>query len=197
MIFDCDKIILDLCAGSGAWSKYYRENGYDVRLITLPDNDVTDYIPPKNVYGILAAPPCTEFSRARNGHPDIPRDFHSGMIPVNACYRIIFHCKLKGSLKFWALENPVGLLSRFLGSPVYTFHPWQFGDAYTKFTALWGEFNRPVKKYDRVEAILSEKELNMCRENRKPQDCGSAEQKAFKRGITPDGFAKAFFEVNR
>jgi hypothetical protein len=31
-----DKIILDLCGGTGAWSKLYKDAGYDVRLITLP-----------------------------------------------------------------------------------------------------------------------------------------------------------------
>ncbi len=43
------KIILDLCGGTGSWSKYYKENGYDVRIITLPDYDVCQYEPPKNV----------------------------------------------------------------------------------------------------------------------------------------------------
>ncbi len=63
------KIILDLCGGTGAWSKPYKEavdthgeNIYDVRLVTLPEHDVRTYIPPDNVYGILAAPPCTMFS---------------------------------------------------------------------------------------------------------------------------------------
>lgn len=60
-----DKIILDLCGGTGAWSKPYKDAGYDVRVITLPQNDVATYHPPKNVYGILAAPPCTMFSMAR------------------------------------------------------------------------------------------------------------------------------------
>ena len=27
------KIILDLCGGTGSWSKPYKENGYDVRVI--------------------------------------------------------------------------------------------------------------------------------------------------------------------
>jgi hypothetical protein len=31
------KIILDLCGGTGSWGKPYREAGYDVRLITLPE----------------------------------------------------------------------------------------------------------------------------------------------------------------
>lgn len=56
------KIILDLCGGTGSWSRPYAQAGYDVRVITLPEYDVRDYEPPENVYGILAAPPCTEFS---------------------------------------------------------------------------------------------------------------------------------------
>ena len=56
MMDNSKKIILDLCGGTGAWSKPYRDAGYDVRVITLPDHDVLTYIPPENVYGILAAP---------------------------------------------------------------------------------------------------------------------------------------------
>jgi hypothetical protein len=37
---NCQKIILDLCGGTGAWSRPYAEAGYDVRNITLPDYDV-------------------------------------------------------------------------------------------------------------------------------------------------------------
>lgn len=38
------RIILDLCGGTGSWSKPYQEAGYDVRIITLPDYDVRTYI---------------------------------------------------------------------------------------------------------------------------------------------------------
>ena len=34
------KIILDLCGETGAWSAPYKEAGYDVRVITLPDYNV-------------------------------------------------------------------------------------------------------------------------------------------------------------
>jgi hypothetical protein len=40
------KIILDLCGGTGAWSKPYKDAGYDVRVITLPEYDVRTYTPP-------------------------------------------------------------------------------------------------------------------------------------------------------
>lgn len=39
-IDNSNKIILDLCGGTGSWSKYYKEAGYDVRVITLPDYNV-------------------------------------------------------------------------------------------------------------------------------------------------------------
>ena len=194
MLFNRDKIILDLCGGTGTWSKPYADAGYDVRLITSPDYDVTDYIPPTNVYGVLAAPPCTEFSLALNYHIAVhgrKRDFVKGMIPVNACIRIIHFC----NPVFWALENPAGSLSRFLGAARYTFHPWEFGDPYTKRTCLWGKFNLPIKKYNNREIIMTQEQIIQCKENRKPQDCGA--NKAVKRAITPAGFAKAFYEANK
>jgi hypothetical protein len=148
-----EKIILDLCGGTGAWSKPYKDKGYDVRVITLPDDDVLTYKPPKNVHGILAAPPCTQFSIARNDTTAIkPRDMREGMKTIEACLRIIWEClyepyRIKDNkLKFWALENPYsGYLKRFLGKPSYVFNPHDFGDPYTKKTALWGMFNEPKK----------------------------------------------------
>lgn len=147
-----DKIILDLCGGTGSWSKYYQDNGYDVRVITLPDYDVLTYEPPKNVYGILAAPPCTMFSIARNDKTaKTPRDLRGGMEIVNACLKIIHTClydnyRVGQGLQFWALENPYsGYLKRFLGKPALVFEPYEYGDPYTKKTAIWGEFKEPKK----------------------------------------------------
>lgn len=88
------KIILDLCGGTGAWSKPYSDAGYDVRLITLPDHDVLTYTPLDNVYGILAAPPCTEFSFAKS-NSKYPRDIRKGMEIVAACYKIIWEVQYK------------------------------------------------------------------------------------------------------
>ena len=77
MIFNEDKIILDLCGGTGSWSKPYKENGYDVRVIDpqewLEDDfgtgDVRLFKKPKEeIYGILSAPPCTHFSGSGARH---------------------------------------------------------------------------------------------------------------------------------
>ena len=56
------KIILDLCGGTGEWSRWYALNGYDRRIITLPERDARTFEIPQNVYGILAAPDCRDFA---------------------------------------------------------------------------------------------------------------------------------------
>ena len=191
------KVILDLCGGTGAWSKPYKNAGYDVRLITTPEQDVTDYIPPKEVYGILAAPPCTMFSRARNKYDKtMPRDFIEGMNPVNACIRIAYTTQPV----FFALENPMGLLSRWLGKGKYYFDPWFFGDPWTKRTALWGWFNEPRRQYHQIKDLMLQKQINKCRTHSQklPRITGlTGGNQADRRAITPAGFAQAFFEVNK
>jgi len=202
-----DKIILDLCGGTGSWSKPYKDAGYDVRLVTLPENDVRTYQPPENVYGILAAPPCTEFSIAKNHK--LPRDYDGGMEIVNACKRIID----EGNPHFYAIENPIGMLSKFLGKPKYSFQPWWFGDGWTKRTMLWGKFNIPTKKYDQYVNCPQLKGAYI-RPNRKtvsiafnhigqsrffPQlspYIADAKNDAGFRVITSPAFAKAFYEAN-
>src|SRR3990167_2666906 len=113
-----DKIILDLCGGTGAWSEPYKRAGYDVRVITLPDYDLLqwrDYpeltrpVFAGDVYGILAAPTCTMFSRARTT-AKTPRDFKSSMKLVIACLEVVHESQYSENhnLAFWALENPAG-----------------------------------------------------------------------------------------
>jgi hypothetical protein len=196
-----NKIILDLCGGTGSWSKPYKDAGYDVKVITLPEYDVRDwrrieeittpmgYGSPKSyLHGILAAPPCTMFSLART-RAKTERDFREGMECVKACLDIIWEARMRPlykkdrALSFWALENPVGFLRQFLGKPAMTFNPYDFGDTYTKKTDLWGYFTAPKKK-----PILGD--------HPSISDFTGSGQ-AVKRAITPAGFAKAFFKANR
>lgn len=198
-------IILDLCGGSGAWSYPYAQAGFDVRLVTLPDADVRTYTPPANVYGVLAAPPCTQFSFALN--EKISRDIAGALKVVEACQRIIAEARPV----WWALENPVGHLTRFLGKPAFTFQPWEFGDPWTKRTAIWGNFNAPRKTYARWEDVPKNPALYIRPPRSKPNmiwlhksakdDIPSfspfpATTDADFRAITPQGFAEAFYAAN-
>lgn len=193
------KIILHLCADIGSDSKPYKESGYDVRCIGEKIG-VENYSPPRNVYGIIANPPCTEFSFAKTTGK--PRNLENGLFLVRECQRIIWeaqellngHYSKQTTLKFWMLENPKGLLQKFLGRPVFEYSPWEFGDAYKKKTQIWGYFNEPKKspidpkdlvKFDKLKT----KEIHyQGNEHLTRQD---------RRSICSPGFAKAFFEANQ
>lgn len=166
------RVILDLCAGSGAWSEPYRAAGYAVVRVTLPDSDVRTYTPPAGVWGVLAAPPCDQFSLARNGHE---RDFATALEVVCACMRVIGFARPQ----WWALENPVGLLSRWLGTPRDVWQPHEFGDPWTKRTAIWGRFTVPA----RGPFVM-------------PTGSAMDRPTADACAVTPPGFARAFFEAN-
>jgi hypothetical protein len=226
-------IVLDLCGGTGAWSEPYKEAGYDVHVITLPEYDITktayrgsvivfkqdtngmlmdelirSNICPvriKDIVGILAAPPCTEFSVAKNTKP---RDLAEGMVAVEACIRIIWEVQKRTKLDFWALENPRGLLRRFLGKPVYTFEQWQFGKNGVKATDIWGYFNPPKPTVKvRPEIIMWTKHglsKSMSDPAIPPEYAdyfklftSHNDRRAAARAITPAGFAEAFYRANR
>lgn len=223
------KIILDLCGGTGAWSRPYVEAGYDVKVITIPTNDVisfagdfafhsigkTEYVNPNEVYGILAAPPCTQFSFARTNAKKM-RDFRQAMKIVSACLDIIWQTQYEPvnntakytNLKFWALENPYfGLLKNFIGKPAFVFDPWEFGDGYQKRTALWGNFNEPkknpipltdeMKKLAKTNSYLHTKKFDMLKsKDIHPESFGELDGQA-RRAITPAKFANAFFRANQ
>lgn len=176
--------ILDLCSGSGAWSKPYADAGYNVIRVTLPDSDVRSFEPPENVHGILAAPPCTEFSIAKTTSP---RDFRDGLEIVDACLRIVRTCQLRDSrLAFWCLENPRGFLRQFLGKPALSLHYWWYGDCFDKPTDLWGYFQYPKKVYSEPPMLL---QMMTGWSN---WDGHASDRRA----VTPSCFAKAFFEAN-
>jgi hypothetical protein len=218
------KTILDLCGGTGSWAKPYKDSGYNVITMTLPDYDVEKWreypeivklIDNNEVYGILAAPPCTMFSIARNDKTALlPRDLRKGMQTVQACLDLIHECLYlpyrvsENNLKFWALENPSsGYLTRFLGSPKFVFDPSEYGDNHTKKTAVWGMFKEPKKtaaaitiKGDANNYVKSVEKYFKEKEHLIPEGyrekTGLSMRKVV-RSITPQGFAKAFYKANQ
>lgn len=137
------KIILHLCADTGSDSyPYSQDPEYEVIRVGS-DIGVENYHPPKNVYGVFANPPCTNFSSVRTS-AKIPRDEEEGMRLVKECQRIIE----EANPVFWVIENPAtGLLKKYIGTPKFVYQPWEFGSPWSKKTALWGKFNSPIKKY--------------------------------------------------
>ena len=187
------KSILSLFDYSGNWPKYYKENGYDVLQVDIKyDLDVLKLEKadlPDNLYGVLAAPPCTDFSGSGAQYwkiKDSDGRTNASLALVDKTLEIISWFP---ELKFWALENPVGRLSTLrpsLGKPWY-FQPCDYGDAYTKKTGLWGKFNKDLVKTP-VKPDPNSWIMKLG---------GKSERTKELRSMTPLGFAKAFYEANK
>lgn len=181
------RVILDLCAGTGSWSQPYVDAGYDVLRYDLPRDVRLMRDVPDRVHGILAAPPCRWFCRMRmcRGRPT-DEQFKEGLSVVDACLRVVAIHGLR-NLAWWALENPQGYLSNWLGRPQMKFDPWEFGDAWTKRTWIWGKFTPLMSSGTAVpkQRLVGGKKND------------PVLAKTFtERACTPAGFARAFFEAN-
>lgn len=201
------KTILHLCADVGSDTAIYADHGYNVIKVGK-DIGVENFHPPENVYGVIANPVCTTFSRLK--HLNTKQPSGEGMEMVRHCQRIIEAC----NPKFWVIENPAtGTLRRYLGPWRYAYEPWWYGSPWTKKTALWGNFNIPqpiyhswqdVPKNDKLwvrrgrktslvwlhkSALEHIPEFHRFRDQVKTDMCF--------RSLCSQNFAKAFFEVNQ
>jgi site-specific DNA-cytosine methylase len=204
-----DRIILDLCGGTGAWSAPYREAGYttlvvDPKAPDLPHGQayhgtVAEFYAELRrescapcFHGVLAAPPCDHFSVSGAQYwkaKDADGRTAEALAVVDACLDIVF---MVGP-DWWALENPVGRLRRMRGAELgdvrLIFDPCDYGDPYTKRTLLWGRFNLPKPRP--VTPIRTTTQGSWVQ-----MYGGKSERTKRARSVTPPGFARAFFEVN-
>ncbi len=189
-----DRIILDLCGGTGSWSAPYKNAKdnegnfiYDVRIITLPEHDLLDErvisaCITSKPHGILFAVECTPWcaAAARWWKTRTSDEIYYYSRLLVKGLRII----METNAVFWAIENPVGKMRGFLGDPLYDFHPSHHGDPYTKKTYLWGKFNLPQRN------VVEPTQTNfICHMSPGPK-------RKERRSITPPGFATAFFKAN-
>jgi len=100
------------------------------------------------------------------------------------------------------MENPKARLRWFMGLPAMTFDPTEYGDAHRKPTDLWGNFNRQLKKNPVELTPLQKKQSHLNSQELPALPDGYVlpkdfDKRAAQRSITPQGFAKAFFDANR
>lgn len=208
------KTILSLFDHSGVWSQPYEEAGYNVIRADIQDGiDVFEVMADVKyqaaeakenglkliVYGILAAPPCTDFSgsgaHAWKRKENMPASY-DGYKTIqfentieHSVGMVLATLEIISDLDpvFWCIENPVGRLRTLVpevGEPWY-FQPCDYGDPYTKKTGLFGKFNKPVM----IQPVLPLFGSMM-------QNKLSSKQKN-ERSKTPAGFARAFFKANK
>lgn len=211
-----EKIIIDLCGGTGAWSQPYRDAGYQTIVVDplapdLPHGQafrgtveqfIVDFEDDARRYGdkglsgavrgVLAAPPCDHFSGS--GAQYWPAKDADGR--TTAAIKLVVQCLyVVAAVKptWWALENPIGRMRSLVPSvgPLrLQFNPCDYGDPYTKKTQLFGSFNAALP-INRVDPVRSNSQGSWL------QSLGGKSAKTKRlRSATPQGFARAFFSAN-
>jgi len=158
----------------------------------------------EKIVGLLSATPCTTFASSGARWWESRHDVNdSAMVaklfgpkaaqlfdsPVEANTWMVHATELYADLSkplFHVMENPIGRLPRMSGmpKPLMIFNPNNFGDAYTKKTQLWGDFDTDLPTAS-VEPVEGSKMQNKLRGDN-PEDKAA-------RSLTPEGFSYAFF----
>lgn len=204
-----DKTILSLFDYTGNWARPYFDAGYNVICIDIKHgHDINDFcveylideLGIDEVHGILAGVPCTDFacSGARwfSDKDKDGRTRQSIELVMQTLRTIEFYHPV-----FWTIENPVGRMPRLIEAlnvkPFY-FNPCDYGkghpgEDYTKKTGLWGVFTPPTK-----ENIGEDRSVFPAQGSKMHKLYGGKSEKTkAARSITPNGFAKAFYQCNQ
>lgn len=149
-----------------------------------------------DVYGVILAPPCTDFSSSGATNwkkKDASGETKKSVQVVLDCLKIVEVTKPK----FWVLENPIGRIAKLvpkIGKYKIIFHPHQYAgylenpeeEAYTKKTLLYGNFN----------SNLIQKNIPPAQGSKIWNSYGGKSEKTKEaRSITPKGFSIAFAQA--
>lgn len=226
-LYTCDRLIVSVFDASTAWPRPYIDAGYPTiawdyqqegcilqhfdRLLNAIDEAIEHgYLP----YGLLLAPPCTDFSSAgaqfwgaKDRRP-APKGYEAFISQTEYSMALVYLCqelRARYAWAFWALENPPGRLEKLVPTLTpyrrHVFNPWQYGDPYTKKTILYGQFNERLQ-LNVVEPVLmdikagGEKKARTYKASPLWQKTGSGEKSRSLRSKTPAGFATAFYNAN-
>lgn len=208
------KTAISLCDKSGVMMEPWAEAGYtcycvDLQHLVRKDiikevgkgkiiftyGDARYWTPPKEVTEIVFVscfPTCTNMAGSgaqdySNKNDRIPKkgipQLMDGLMLFNSCYQVA-----SWSRAAFLCENPSGIIPTHFRKADYTFHPWYWGDMYSKKTCLWtgNGFVMPEAEYISKPDEVKQDIWLMT----------PGKDRANKRSETPEGFAKAVFESN-
>lgn len=197
--------VVSLFDVSGVMVKPWRDAGYECWVVDIQHQEgvhrgvdgiirvgadltkpVPGAVPREGVAFVAAFPPCTHL--AVSGARWFKGKGLRALEESVACFATAAEfCEQTGAP--YCIENPVSTISTYWRKPDYTFHPWHYGDMYTKKTCLWtgGGFVMPEVLYREQPACVDTKKIHYA---------SPGEGRAGFRSQTPGGFAQTVFEAN-
>ncbi len=84
---------------------------------------------------VIAHPPCTHLASSGARHFAAKRSDGRQQQGIDLFMSVVEACQKYA--KNWAIENPIGIMSRLYRKPDQIIQPWMFGHPETKATCLW------------------------------------------------------------
>ena len=81
---------------------------------------------------MIAHPPCTDLACSGAKHFAKKQADGRQQRSIELFMRVV-----SSKIPKWAVENPVGIMSRLYRAPDQIVQPWMFGDSFQKTTCLW------------------------------------------------------------
>ncbi len=156
--------VLVCCEFSGRVREAFRRRGHDAwscDLLPAEDGGGNHYrVDAFQAIGwddwdlVIAHPPCTYLARC--GARWWPQRQAEQRAAVEFFLRLasVPNDGIRGSARCWAIENPIGCMSRIYRKPDQVVQPWQYGHPETKATCLWLSGLPPLKPTKDVRAEM-------------------------------------------
>ena len=136
--------VLVACESSGTVREAFRALGHNAwSCDLLPADDGSKYhimgdCLPEIAIGwdiVIAHPPCTHLASSGARHFAAKRADGRQQQGVDLFMAVVVACQQHA--RAWAIENPIGIMSRLYRKPDQIIQPWQYGHGETKATCLW------------------------------------------------------------
>jgi len=200
-------VAVSLCDCSTVMLKFWARAGFDTYSVDLANKvrrdrllkdgsrrtfgDVRTWAPPpdarRRVVFVAAFPPCTHVTvtGARDFKKKGTGLLRDALELFSAC---ITHAEWSGAP--FMVENPTGVLSTHVAPPDHKFHPWHYGDMWTKGTCIWAG-NGFIMPEPWLDPEVAPEGLRS-----KIHDLPDSSWRRAEREKTPEGFAIAVFLSN-
>lgn len=101
---------------------------------------------------VIAHPPCTHLASSGARHFAVKRADGRQQQGIDLFLAVVEACRKHA--KAWAVENPIGIMSRLYRKPDQIIQPWMFGHPETKATCLWTQGLAPLVPTNNVKAEM-------------------------------------------
>ncbi len=190
--------ILIACEESGAVRRAFRRLGFDAYscdLLSAADGspyhfrgDIREALKAGPWAAVIAFPPCDHLAVSGARWWKKKRRVQKAAIGFFLLFTRLHRRNGSRRVPLWAIENPIGCMSRLYRKPDQVIQPWQFGHPECKATCLWLHGLPPLTGTKNVRSAMLRRPIRL---RHRIHHMAPGEDRKRERSRTFDGIAAA------